>query len=54
MIRPVLAQPETQKMKMTRAIRTMEPNDDTRPMTTPVKADDGLEERPMMGDGQSI
>jgi hypothetical protein len=49
MIRPVLAHPETQNMKMTRAIRTMEPNEDTRPMTTPVKADEGEEDNPMMG-----
>lgn len=49
MMRPVLAHPETQKMKMTRAMRTMEPKDDTRPMTTPVKADEGEEDNPMMG-----
>ena len=48
MIRPVFAQPETQKMKMTRAIRMMEPKEETRPMITPVKADEGDEESPMV------
>lgn len=51
-MRPVLAQPETQKIKMTKAMRTMDPKDDTRPMTTPVKADDGFEVSPMMGDNE--
>lgn len=41
MIRPEPAHPDAQKMNTTRKMRTMEPNEDTRPMMTPVKAEDG-------------
>ena len=51
MIRPVFAHPETQKIKITRAMRMIEPKDDTSPITTPVKADEGDEENPMMATG---
>lgn len=54
MMRPVFAQPDTQKMKMTRAMRMMEPNEETRPMMTPVKADEGVELSPMMADGWGV
>lgn len=40
-IRPEPAHPDAQKMKTMRKMRTMEPNEDTKPMMTPVKADDG-------------
>lgn len=40
-MRPEPAQPEAQKTKTTRPMRRMEPNDETRPMTTPVRADEG-------------
>lgn len=40
-MRPEPAQPEAQKTKTTRPIRRIEPNDETRPMTTPVRADEG-------------
>lgn len=30
-------------MKMTKMMRTTEPNDETRPMTTPVKAEEGVD-----------
>ena len=39
-ILPDPAQPETQKMKMMREMRMMEPKEETRPMMTPVKADE--------------
>lgn len=40
-MRPEPAQPDAQKMKTTRPMSRMEPNDETRPMTTPVSADEG-------------
>lgn len=40
-IRPEPAHPDAQKMNTIRKMRTMEPNEDTRPMMTPVKAEDG-------------
>lgn|SRR5687768_8281347 len=43
-IRPEPAHPVAQKTKMTRAMRMMEPKDEARPMTTPVKADEGVDD----------
>lgn len=40
-IRPEPAHPDAQKMNTMRKMRTMEPKEDTRPMMTPVKAEDG-------------
>lgn len=50
-ILPEPAQPETQNKKMMRDMRMMEPKDETRPMMTPVKADDddGIAMMTMMG-----
>lgn len=42
-IRPEPAHPDSQKIKIMRAMRIMEPKEETRPMTTPVKAEDGDE-----------
>lgn len=39
----MFAHPDTQKMKMTSAMSMMEPNEETRPMMTPVKAEEGDE-----------
>lgn len=55
MMRPVPAQPETQQTKTTRAMRMMEPKEETRPMMMPVKADeDGDDESDMMATGLSL
>lgn len=40
-IRPEPAHPDAQKMNTMRKMRTIEPKEDTRPMMTPVKAEDG-------------
>lgn len=48
MMRPEPAQPDAQKMKTTSAIRIIDPKEETSPMMTPVKAEEGGLLRVMM------